>query len=175
MKLTVITRACGECTACCTAVSVEELDKGQNVRCQHLSSTSGCAIYQDRPASCRKYNCLWLKGELPEKYRPDKSGVVFSWGDSPNGKAALIANLLSKDIPWERADYLAAKIFTKYERALLVIQTSDSWIQLGTTITAQRQGLNATRQLKDNVFLAYARQNSRDSSESLTHKSGSEQ
>jgi hypothetical protein len=38
----------------------------------------GCGIYDERPESCQKFNCLWLiDPRLPDEMRPDKSHVVL--------------------------------------------------------------------------------------------------
>jgi hypothetical protein len=68
---------CGSCTACCTLIGVAELKKENFTKCQHICG-AGCAIYQDRPNSCRVYNCLYrlglLKGGVPN--RPDNLGIL---------------------------------------------------------------------------------------------------
>jgi len=70
-------RKCGPCTACCTALGVEELNKPRGVICKHICN--GCAIYATRPESCRTYYCAWRVGfGLPED-RPDKIGVVCTY------------------------------------------------------------------------------------------------
>lgn len=63
-------RECGSCTACCIATFVPELGKVEGVLCPHCLSS--CTIYDSRPTSCRTYECLWLKGDLKERDRPDK-------------------------------------------------------------------------------------------------------
>lgn len=72
-----MSRGCGPCQACCTWLKVPELPKDAGKVCEHLCH-SGCGIYDQRPRSCRKFECLWLKGELPEEARPDKIGVIFA-------------------------------------------------------------------------------------------------
>lgn len=72
-------RECGDCNECCILLRITELDKEADVACEHLSNHR-CSIYDDRPRSCRKFECLWLKGEVPEDLRPDRSGVMISDG-----------------------------------------------------------------------------------------------
>lgn len=72
---------CGNCTYCCNAMKVRELDKPANTWCTHCRKGSGCTIYETRPESCRVYECLWLRSQqmdkpLPAGTRPDKSHVV---------------------------------------------------------------------------------------------------
>ena len=69
-------RECGECTACCTALAVHELQKPNNEPCCHLGA--GCSIYPLRPDSCREWSCLWLQGGLTKRCRPDRLGLVLS-------------------------------------------------------------------------------------------------
>jgi len=70
-------RKCGECTACCTRLKIEELDKDVNQDCRHLCKT-GCSIYSDRPQTCSNFECVWLSGWLGgESHRPDKLGIMF--------------------------------------------------------------------------------------------------
>lgn len=71
-------RDCGGCTACCTVLAVDELRKPMRCACPHQTATA-CRIYADRPAGCREFNCVWLRGGLPadEAWRPDQLGVIF--------------------------------------------------------------------------------------------------
>jgi hypothetical protein len=71
-------RPCGKCTACCTALSVIELRKSDYTHCQH-ECAQGCAIYHQRPSTCRTFACLWKVPNwiLHDDDRPDKLGVIF--------------------------------------------------------------------------------------------------
>ncbi|GIW80249.1 MAG: hypothetical protein KatS3mg105_2056 [Gemmatales bacterium] len=72
-------RSCGECTACCTILGIEELGKPFYSTCKHVCDR-GCSIYSKRPSVCRDYRCLWLARFLPKKNcRPDILGVMFDW------------------------------------------------------------------------------------------------
>ena len=78
-------RSCGDCQACCTVVGVQELSKPHWTRCQHQCAT-GCAIYEERPRSCRGYSCLWAAGLLDgdERRRPDRLGIIFDLRTAEN-------------------------------------------------------------------------------------------
>jgi hypothetical protein len=53
--------------------------------CPHLCDV-GCAIYLERPAVCRRFQCAWLQApNLPAGLRPDRCGVLFAMNDSPFG------------------------------------------------------------------------------------------
>jgi hypothetical protein len=57
---------------------VEELGKPAFTACDHACAGGGCGRYDDRPASCRTFRCLWLDGHLSDEDRPDKLGVIFT-------------------------------------------------------------------------------------------------
>jgi hypothetical protein len=80
-------RSCGECQACCTVTGVWEMHKPDYTRCPNQCD-SGCAIYENRPNTCRNFSCLWQSGLLPgdERRRPDKMGVVFEVREDDQGK-----------------------------------------------------------------------------------------
>lgn len=86
-------RKCGTCTACCTLMGVEEINKPVYTPCSQLGA-SKCGIYAQRPRSCAEFSCLWLaeKGEmLLDTERPDQVGVMFdvSRPDTELGLALL--------------------------------------------------------------------------------------
>ena len=71
-------KSCGPCSFCCKVMSITELDKPVGRWCQHAKKRGGCAIYGAHPHSCQVFSCQWLmQPELPEEFRPDKSGVVL--------------------------------------------------------------------------------------------------
>ena len=77
-------RVCGECTACCTTHGIREINKQAAEKCEHVCK-AGCSIYQDRPESCRGYECAWLQGMFGEDVRPDKCGIVVEMQDTVMG------------------------------------------------------------------------------------------
>lgn len=73
-------RACGDCTACCTVLTVDTPDfkKPAGAPCIHLAS-QGCGIHAVRPHICRTWFCGWRRiAGLPDDARPDRSGIVVS-------------------------------------------------------------------------------------------------
>lgn len=79
-----MSRSCGACSACCTAIGVTELQKGPGDPCTALvqigerkPGQGGCSIYKFRPPTCKSFECLWLKGVFSGSDRPDRSGLVF--------------------------------------------------------------------------------------------------
>jgi hypothetical protein len=73
-------RVCGECTACCTVLAISELQKPARWACDHVDC-SGCGIYENRPQTCRDFQCAWLRDDIPgdASLRPDKLGVLFDF------------------------------------------------------------------------------------------------
>lgn len=73
-------RTCGECSACCTNLKIDDgnFKKSADVRCPHLISSVGCGIYQTRPAVCKAWYCAWrFMGQLGDEWRPDHSGIII--------------------------------------------------------------------------------------------------
>lgn len=74
-------RSCGECTACCVALTIEEppIEKEANEPCRFLCQDGGgCGIYTKRPKLCRGFACLWLSTDgIPEAFRPDRCGLML--------------------------------------------------------------------------------------------------
>ncbi len=73
-------RSCGDCTACCTTLTVDTPDfaKPAGVPCVHLT-TGGCGIHPVRPGICRTWFCVWRRDAgLPDEARPDRSGLLVS-------------------------------------------------------------------------------------------------
>ncbi|MCG6120536.1 MAG: YkgJ family cysteine cluster protein [Blastomonas sp.] len=73
-------RACGDCTACCTVLTVDtpELKKPAGTPCEKLSA-HGCSIHAVRPPICRTWFCAWRRvAAMPEEARPDRSGLLVS-------------------------------------------------------------------------------------------------
>lgn len=72
-------RICGTCTECCKTHPVSELKKRVGKWCQFRVQGQGCSIYENRPKGCMQFECQWLKGNVEEPYRPDKTGIVIDY------------------------------------------------------------------------------------------------
>ena len=73
-------RTCGDCTACCTVLTVDTPDfkKPAETPCIHLAS-HGCGIHAVRPHICRTWFCAWRRiAGMPDEARPDRSGILVS-------------------------------------------------------------------------------------------------
>lgn len=66
---------CGECTMCCTTLPIAEINKPAGTTCFHCDK--GCAIYELRPSACNKFECEFIKTDMPKELRPDKAGIFF--------------------------------------------------------------------------------------------------
>ncbi len=73
-------RGCGDCTACCTTLTVDTPDfaKPAGTPCMYLTA-QGCGIHAVRPHICRTWFCVWRRvADLPDAVRPDRSGLLIS-------------------------------------------------------------------------------------------------
>jgi hypothetical protein len=79
-------RPCGECTACCDG-NLKSNSHGnvfaKRNPCVFLVHKV-CSVYNDRPNTCRNYQCAWSQQLIDEDLRPDKSGVLVSVENRPN-------------------------------------------------------------------------------------------
>jgi len=84
MEKLVPNRECGECTACCINLRIEEasLKKHAGTPCSHLIEKKGCGIYGERPEVCRNWYCAWrFMAQLDSEWRPDKSNILLRFAD----------------------------------------------------------------------------------------------
>ena len=56
-----------------------------------------CSIYDDRPACCRDYVCLWREGHFDEDDRPDKSGIIAHFSPLESGRIELDLTIDDRD------------------------------------------------------------------------------
>lgn len=75
-QLPIISRECGECTACCKTHPVEGVSQ-VGVLCRFCIEGVGCTVYDSRPWACKHYYCAWRLGEGGDEDRPDRSGIVM--------------------------------------------------------------------------------------------------
>lgn len=73
-------RECGECTACCVNLLIEDGDfkKPADQACDHMVEKGGCKIYAQRPSVCQDWHCAWrFMAQLGDEWRPDTSGILL--------------------------------------------------------------------------------------------------
>lgn len=98
-------RNCGDCTACCTVLAVDQPDmqKRAGVTCRHCRG--GCTVYDTRPVLCRDFHCGWRQLPiLDDAWRPDRSGV-FVEIEAIDGETALSLVLIGNPLKIVRQDW----------------------------------------------------------------------
>ena len=62
-------------------MGIPALEKPRHAWCPHFVTRAGCGIYEDRPAACREFVCMYLAApELDETWRPDKARFMIWTG-----------------------------------------------------------------------------------------------
>lgn len=79
-------RECGTCSLCCKLVKIADVARG--VWCPHCTKP-GCGIYPTRPLDCSGFECMWLRGQLPDYLAPRGARVV-AW-ESRDSKIIFLA------------------------------------------------------------------------------------
>lgn len=99
-------------------MKVHELSKPANTWCTHCETAKGCAIYADRPQSCRVYECLWLRSQAFDKplapaLRPDRSRVVI--GTLNHGNDIVLYVPPEQPNAWQAPEFSAtiAQFYTR--------------------------------------------------------------
>ncbi|MEH3039057.1 MAG: YkgJ family cysteine cluster protein [Sphingomonas paucimobilis] len=123
-------RDCGDCTACCTHLTVNSPDfaKPAGVPCSHLTQ-GGCGIHAVRPRICRTWFCVWRRrADLPDAARPDRSGLLISLNfvDRPQNRLEAVS-INIRMLPGSDAirSGLAAAILDRLCTALVPVWFSD--------------------------------------------------
>lgn len=93
-------RECGNCCLCCKLMGLE-VGKPMFVWCRSCrpNSRKPCLIYEGRPDECQRFECLWLRGVLPEWCKPDVVGFVAIASVKPDEVVIV------EDIPGDAFDY----------------------------------------------------------------------
>jgi hypothetical protein len=80
-------RGCGACNVCCVVPKIDEpaLQKLPGCRCPNAAGDGSCAIYEQRPRTCREFYCGWrLADWIDERLRPDQSGIFIRLTGDPS-------------------------------------------------------------------------------------------
>jgi len=64
---------CRNCTLCCELPEILELEKASYKRCGSSCASSGCSIYEERPAVCRTFECRFVSARLNDA--PDRHAI----------------------------------------------------------------------------------------------------
>lgn len=117
--------SCDGCTMCCKFMKVEEINKAGNVWCEHCKIGAGCRIYDERPASCRVYECVWLKTQsldkpMPLGLRPDRSKVVI--GTANQGEDIVLYVTPDRADAWQQKEF--APLLGEFQRRGIAVSLS---------------------------------------------------
>ncbi len=95
-------RNCGDCHACCIHLPIPAGEvcagvKLAGVECPHLAE-HGCRIYQERPATCQQFKCVWFREPTwPGAWRPDQSGLLCLREEIDEGVSAALVYEIERD------------------------------------------------------------------------------
>lgn len=97
-------RTCDGCTLCCKVLNISVLQKPRQVWCQHCEIGAGCGIYEDRPAQCASFYCLYrISPELGEDWKPSLSKMVLNY-ESNIGRVNVAVDADYPDV-WKQEPY----------------------------------------------------------------------
>jgi hypothetical protein len=74
-------KSCGTCTLCCKLFDVDWLEKPKPAGrwCHHCQPGRGCAIWQNVPARCADYYCVWrLDPALGPEWKPERARFIMT-------------------------------------------------------------------------------------------------
>jgi len=134
--------SCGPCAECCRLLAVAELAKPENHACRHARPgimAGCCGIYEQRPAACVAFTCLWLASRgrggpaerLAPALRPDKTHVVFY----RNGSEADPRTMTAHVDPARPDSWLAEPVAGELRRlvakgAIIIVEIGDRRVVL---------------------------------------------
>jgi hypothetical protein len=114
---------------CCRLLAVEELAKAMGEACPHMLKGRGCGIYEQRPQSCRAFNCLWLTtAEMPDYWKPDRSKIVVA-GDETGTLINVIVSAGYEDAWKKQPYYNDIKMWARQRRwRVQVLTARHGWV-----------------------------------------------
>ncbi len=72
-------RSCAGCSLCCWLPAIPELNKPSQILCTNWAAGVGCTIYETRPGTCRKFECVYLTSpQLGEHWKPLACHMVIA-------------------------------------------------------------------------------------------------
>ena len=85
-------RECGECDLCCKWLSHNVYGQDITLQSPCRFIKNGCSIHKNRPAHCKRYECMWSQGVLPEWMFPKDIGIMVSVKNWPHGQWLEVSN-----------------------------------------------------------------------------------
>jgi len=73
-------KSCGNCTVCCSGILAGNIYGNvfnKDKQCVFLVDQQ-CVIYNTRPEVCRKYQCAWSQGIIPDWLKPTESNILIT-------------------------------------------------------------------------------------------------
>jgi len=63
---------------CCELLPIPQLQKPESIMCRFCEKNKGCSIYENRPSSCKEFNCAYIQdADIDLEFRPDNCKVMF--------------------------------------------------------------------------------------------------
>lgn len=135
-------RKCGTCRECCIVLEVDAMQKDADVACRHLCA-AGCAIYSNRPASCREFTCAWREGMLGRADIPSKTHHVI-WVTrmiSPSGKELMTVQVNIRKGAKRHRKTMRYLRSISFAMPVLIVQDGEcEMFSLGKSIIEWQQG-----------------------------------
>jgi len=106
-------RPCEKCTACCDGnlASNSHGNAFENRNSCVFLVKKVCSIYEDRPNTCKNYQCAWSQTLFDEDLRPDKCGVLISVEINSNTQEQFFKVLqIDKDISFDVMNRIQMRI-----------------------------------------------------------------
>lgn len=114
-------RTCGECTLCCKLMGVPELKKSSAEWCGDCVQGKGCGVYEERPQSCRNFQCFWLMDDaFPDDFRPDRIGALAASNDSPDSAVLHVDPARRRALNTPRVDAMLKALMKTYAKVFIV-------------------------------------------------------
>ena len=115
-------RECGECDLCCRYLTHEVYGQQVSVENPCRFIKNGCSIHPNRPAQCKRYQCFWAQGVLPEWMFPKDIGIMVSVKNWSHGKWLEVVNA-----PKEPTEEIIAELL-KFKVPIVSIRDRNQYI-----------------------------------------------
>ena len=106
---------CGDCSECCQGVLsfVDHSKDGDVIECgigvlegqRCVKYNGACTIYENRPDTCRNFNCLYIHDDLAEWLKPNKSGFIMYYSKELSNTINMVQ---TKEVPIDDRAFVAA-------------------------------------------------------------------